>query len=113
MEEVIEQFAEIFCKSLRMLSEEIEENKENLNNFNDVDELVDEWNSLYEKYFEEGEWEKMKYHEHEIIKSKCEDDCVVKYKYDILKDKKYINSAYSLGNAKEYIDSKYDKAYLC
>lgn len=55
MEEVIEQFAEIFCKSLRMLQEEIEENEENLNNLNNVDELVDEWNSLYEKYFEEGE----------------------------------------------------------
>ena len=52
MEEVIEEFGEIFYKSLRMLQEEIEENKENLNSFNDVDEIVEEWNNLYEKYFE-------------------------------------------------------------
>ena len=51
MEEVIEKF----CKGLRMLQEEIEENKENLNSFNDVDELVNEWNNLYDRYFEEGE----------------------------------------------------------
>lgn len=55
MEEVIEKFAEVFCKSLRMLQEEIEENKENLNSFDDVDELVNEWNNLYDKYFGEGE----------------------------------------------------------
>lgn len=29
----------------------------------------------------------MKYHGHEIVKSKCDNDCVLKYKYDILKDK--------------------------
>lgn len=33
MEDMIEEFAEIFCKSLRMLQEEIEENKEILHNF--------------------------------------------------------------------------------
>lgn len=55
MEEVIEKFAEVFCKSLHMLVEEIEENKENLNTFDDVDELVNEWNNLYDKYFERGE----------------------------------------------------------
>lgn len=55
MEEVIEKFGEIFCKSLRMLQEEIEENKENLNTFDDVDELVNEWNNLYDKYFEDDE----------------------------------------------------------
>lgn len=51
MEEVIEKFAEVFCESLHMLQEEIEENKENLNTFDDVDELVNEWNNLYDKYF--------------------------------------------------------------
>lgn len=55
MEEVIEKFGEIFCKSLRMLQEEIEENKENLNTFDDVDELVNEWNNLYDKYFGDDE----------------------------------------------------------
>lgn len=55
MEEVIEKFGEVFCKSLHMLAEEIEENKENLNTFDDVDELVNEWNNLYDKYFGEGE----------------------------------------------------------
>ena len=33
MEDMIEEVAEIFCKSLRMLQEEIEENKEILHNF--------------------------------------------------------------------------------
>lgn len=55
MEEVIEKFGEIFYKSLRMLQEEIEENKENLNTFDDVDELVNEWNNLYDKYFGDDE----------------------------------------------------------
>lgn len=55
----------------------------------------------------------MKYHEHEIIKTKSDNDCAMKYKYDILKNKKYINTAYSLQNAKEYIDSNYDNSYLC
>lgn len=51
MEEVIEKFAEIFYTSLRMLQEEIEENHENLHNFNQVDELVEKWNNLYDEYF--------------------------------------------------------------
>ena len=51
MEEVIEKFTEIFCTSLRMLQEEIEENHENLHNFNQVDELVEKWNNLYDEYF--------------------------------------------------------------
>lgn len=55
MEEVIEKFGEIFCKSLNMLREEIEENKENINSFYDVDELAEEWNKLYDRYFEEGD----------------------------------------------------------
>lgn len=53
LEDIIEEFAEIFCKSLRMLQEEIEENKENINTFNKVDELVSEWNNLYDKYIDE------------------------------------------------------------
>lgn len=52
MEEVIEEFANIFCLSIRMLQEEIEENKESINTFDDVDILVDKWNKLYDKYFE-------------------------------------------------------------
>ena len=55
MEKKKKKFAEVFCKSLHMLVEEIEENKENLNSFDDVDELVNEWNNLYDKYFERGE----------------------------------------------------------
>lgn len=50
MEDMIEEFAEIFCKSLWMLQEEIEENKEILHNFNNVEELVEEWNDLHDKY---------------------------------------------------------------
>lgn len=55
MEEVIEKFGEVFCESLLMLQEEIEENKENLNTFDDVDELVKEWNNLHDKYFGDDE----------------------------------------------------------
>lgn len=51
MEEVIEKFSEIFCKSLQMLDREIEENKENLFTHFDVFELTKEWNNLYDKYF--------------------------------------------------------------
>ena len=55
MIEVIEEFADLFCLSLTMLQEEIEENKENINTFDDVDILVNKWNELYDKYFEEDE----------------------------------------------------------
>lgn len=51
MEEVIEKFAEIFCKSLQMLDKEIEENKENLFIHFDVENLANKWNVLYDEYF--------------------------------------------------------------
>lgn len=53
MEDTIKEFAEVFCKSLRMLQEEIEENKEILHNFYNIDELVKEWNNLCDKYLDE------------------------------------------------------------
>lgn len=55
MEEVIEKFAEIFCKSLQMLDKEIEENKENLFTHFDVENLANEWNVLYDEYFGDDE----------------------------------------------------------
>ena len=55
----------------------------------------------------------MKYHKHLIIKVKANEDCIFKYQYDIYKNKNYINTTYSLNNAKEYIDTNYDKNYLC
>jgi hypothetical protein len=55
----------------------------------------------------------MKYHNHEIIKTKAENDCRTEYEYNIYINQKYINTAYSLNNAKEYIDSNYDNSYLC
>lgn len=58
MEEVIEQFADIFCTSLRMLQKEIEINQECNNTFYDVDILVAKWNELYDEYFGESEVKK-------------------------------------------------------
>lgn len=49
--EIIEQFANIFVDSLRMLQEEIEENHENLHTLNQVENLVDRWNNLYDDLF--------------------------------------------------------------
>lgn len=54
MEEMIEEFASIFAKSLSMLRNEVEENRENNITLNEVEELGCEWNNLYEKYFENG-----------------------------------------------------------
>ena len=57
----------------------------------------------------------MKYHGHEIRK-KLEDlgysEKSMNYVYEIWKDGKYINVAWSLGTAKDYIDSGYDQRYL-
>lgn len=58
MEEVIEQFADIFCTSLRMLQKEIEINNECNNTLYDIDILVEKWNNLYDKYFGESEVKK-------------------------------------------------------
>lgn len=55
MENLIEELAEVLCKSLRMLQEEIEENRENLNTFEDVNNLVEDWNKIVDKYLEK-EW---------------------------------------------------------
>ena len=52
-EDIINEFAGIFCKCLRMLQEEVEENKENVNTFNDINNLIKEWNNLYDKYINE------------------------------------------------------------
>lgn len=55
MEEVIEQFGDIFCTSLRMLQKEIEINNECNNTLYDIDILVEKWNNLYDKYFGDSE----------------------------------------------------------
>ena len=52
MEEVIEEFGNIFAKTLRMLQVEIEENHESIHRLEDIKGLVEEWNNLYDKYFE-------------------------------------------------------------
>lgn len=49
--ETLELFANIFTDSLRMLQEEIEENHENLHTLNQVENLVDRWNNLYDDLF--------------------------------------------------------------
>lgn len=57
----------------------------------------------------------MKYHHHEIKKvheDLGEDNKSLNYVYKIYKDGKYINEALSLGSAKDYIDSGYNKNYL-
>lgn len=54
MEEMIEEFANIFAKSLIMLKNEVEINRENNIRLYQVEELAEEWNNLYEKYFENG-----------------------------------------------------------
>ena len=52
MEEMIEEFASVFDKSLTMLKNEVEVNRENNYSLYQVEELAEEWNNLYEKYFE-------------------------------------------------------------
>lgn len=49
--EILELFANIFTDSLKMLQEEIEENHENLHTLNQVENLVDRWNNLYDDLF--------------------------------------------------------------
>ena len=57
----------------------------------------------------------MKYHGH-IIKKVYEDlgytEKKMNYVYEIYKDGNYINVAWSLGSAKDFIDSGYDQTYL-
>ena len=59
----------------------------------------------------------MKYHGHEI-KPKVEDlgysgeDKNLNKVYEIYKDGEYINVAWSISTAKDYIDSGYDQRYL-
>lgn len=51
---VLDEFASIFSQTLRILQEEIKENKENLHNFETVDNLITKWNDLVD-FYEEGE----------------------------------------------------------
>lgn len=51
---ILDEFASIFSQTLRILQEEIEENKENLHNFETVDNLITKWNDLVD-YYKEGE----------------------------------------------------------
>ena len=58
----------------------------------------------------------MKYHKHEIRKihedlgeSDPKDNCV----YEIYKDGEYIEVCLTLNNAKEFIDTDYDRNVLC
>lgn len=53
LEDIIEDYAKVFSKSLQMLIEEIEENKESNYTFNDVDVLANIWNNLCDKYLDE------------------------------------------------------------
>lgn len=52
MEEMIEEFGSIFAKSLTMLKNEVELNCENNITLYQIEELAEEWNKLYDKYFE-------------------------------------------------------------
>lgn len=58
----------------------------------------------------------MKYHKHEIKKNK-DSEVYGGYFYYIYRDNKYIACAFSLNNAKEFIDTfdgkKYDYSILC
>jgi hypothetical protein len=60
----------------------------------------------------------MKYHGHEIKVviqdlGYSGDESWMNKTYEIYKDNEYINVAWSLNNAKEFIDSDYDIRYLC
>ena len=59
MENVIDSLAEVFKNALNMLRDEIEENRENFHTENDIECLVDDWNSIVDGYllgeYEEGE----------------------------------------------------------
>ena len=59
MENVIDRLAEVFTTALRMLQDEIIENQENLHSCNEIECLVDDWNTIVDGYLlgenEEGE----------------------------------------------------------
>ena len=58
----------------------------------------------------------MKYHGHEIKKVPMdlgEENPKDNKAYEIYKDGKYIEVAWTLSNAKEFIDTGYDRTYLC
>ena len=59
----------------------------------------------------------MKYHDHEIIVKKEDlgysgDEDFLNKVYEIYKNGEYKGVAWSLGTAKDYIDSGYDQRYL-
>lgn len=58
----------------------------------------------------------MKYHGHEILKVPTdlgEEDPRLNYTYEIYENCIYIQTALTLSNAKEFIDSGYDTNVLC
>lgn len=55
IEEIIEELSNVFKISLNMLQEEIEENRENYNTFEDVNNLIEDWNEIVDKYLERSD----------------------------------------------------------
>ena len=49
LENIIDELAQIFTIALQMLSEEIEENREDYNTFEDIETLKQDWNTKVEE----------------------------------------------------------------
>ena len=50
MENIIDSLAEVFVHALRMLQDEVAENKESLHTCNEIESLTDDWNTIVDGY---------------------------------------------------------------